>query len=87
MNYANGTFPEEKDAANILALMHELGWSLPRYQFRGAERQAMESGIVKEAREVRSQVEEILCWIARPGENAESRQTRRKNNLGTLPWC
>ena len=71
VNYTNGTFLEKKDTANILALMCELGWSLHTVSFGGPERRALESGIVKEALEVRPQVAEILCWIAKPGENTE----------------
>lgn len=71
VQYANGNFPGKDDAANILALMRELGWSLHTVSFGGPERRALESGIVKEALEVRPQVAEILCWIAKPGENAE----------------
>ncbi len=42
-----------------------------RYRFGGAERRTLESSILKEARKARSHVAEILCWIAKPGEDRE----------------
>ena len=46
--------------------MHELGWSP---QVLGIKRRSLEFCIVKEAREARPQVREVLFWIANPGEN------------------
>jgi hypothetical protein len=72
VQYANGTLSEEKDIANILALMHDLGWSPPSELISREERRALVSRMAKETQEIRTQVGEILRWIARPGENAES---------------
>jgi hypothetical protein len=72
VQYANGTLSEEKDIANILALMRDVGWSPPSKLTSTAERRALVSRMVKEAREIRTQVGQILYWIATPGENAES---------------
>jgi hypothetical protein len=72
VQYANGTLSKDKDAANILALMHDLGWSPPSELSSREERRALVSRIIKEAREIRTQVGKILCWIATPGEDAES---------------
>ena len=76
VQYANGTQIEKNDAVNIAELMKDLGWSPPIW---GLERRTLQSAVVKEAREVRPQVREILCWIAKPGENAE--RDRRAVNL------
>jgi hypothetical protein len=72
VQYANGTLSEEKDVANLLALMHDVGWSPPSELILGAERRALVFRMIKEAQEIRTQVGKILCWIASPGENAES---------------
>jgi hypothetical protein len=72
VQYAHGTLSEENDVANIPALMHDLGWSPPSKFDSSAERRALVSRMIKEAREIRSQVGEILCWIANPGKNEES---------------
>jgi hypothetical protein len=72
VQYANGTLSEERDVANILALMHDLGWSPPSELISTEERRALVSRMIKEAREIRTQVGKVLRWIANPGEDAES---------------
>jgi hypothetical protein len=79
VQYVNGTLSEEKDVANILALMHDLGWSPPAQLNSGAERRAFASKMIKVAQEVRTQVREILCWIVNPGENTD--RDRRAVNI------
>src|ERR1700676_554628 len=38
VQYANGTYPEEKDAANVLQLVSGLGWSARALSILGVER-------------------------------------------------
>ena len=61
----------QKDVANILRLMHDLGGSPPAELNSRAERWAWVSKMIKEAQEIRKEVGEILCWIVNPNENAE----------------
>jgi hypothetical protein len=52
-------------------LTRELGWSSRTFSLGGTERRALESRIIKEAQDVRSQVGEIFFWMAKPGENED----------------
>lgn len=72
VQYANGTLSVKKDVANILALIHDVGWSPPSELISRAERQALVSRMLKEAQEIRTQVGQILYWVTSPGENEES---------------
>src|ERR1700682_2853352 len=71
VQFVNGTEAKKKDAANVMSLMYELGWNPPTELTSAAERKALVSDIIKEAQEVRTQVREILYWIANPDENGE----------------
>ena len=71
VRYANSNLSEEKDVANILALMHDLGASPPAELNSRAERLAWVSKMIKEAQEIRKEVGEILSWIVNPNENAD----------------
>ena len=53
----NGTLSEEKDVANILALMHDLGWSPPAQLNSGAERRAFASKMIKVAQRFERKLE------------------------------
>src|ERR1700676_1968269 len=61
----------QKDVANILGLMHDLGGSPPAELISRAKRRAWVSKMIKEAQEIRKEVGEILSWIVNPNENAD----------------
>jgi len=71
VEFANVIYPGEIDAENVIQLVSELDLSRRAPLIWEPEPSALGYGIAEEARRVCQQVENILCWIAKPGEDTE----------------